>query len=53
MPNNKKHQKTPLITYYTQNRERLLAKYRSRKECKNCGKNYAYSYFNKHLCVVN
>ena len=51
MPKNKKQQKTPLITYYTINRERILAKYRSRKHCPECGKNYAFSYFNKHLCI--
>ena len=51
MPKNKKQQKTPLITYYTINRERILAKYRSRKDCPKCSKNYAFSYFNKHLCI--
>ena len=51
MPNNKKNQKTPLITYYTKNRDAILAKYRSRKDCAICGKNYAFSYFNNHLCL--
>ena len=50
MPN-KKQQKTPLITYYTKNRDAILAKYRTKKECKNCKKQYSYSYFNKHLCI--
>lgn len=48
----KKNQKTPLITYYTKNKDAILAKYRSRKDCAICGKNYAFSYFNKHLCLV-
>ena len=46
-----KNQKTPLITYYTKNRERLLEKYRTKKECKKCKNTYSYSYFNKHLCI--
>ena len=53
MNNNKAQQKTPLITYYTKNRDKILEKQRSRKKCDVCKKEYAYSYFNKHLCVVN
>ena len=51
MPNIKNNQKTPLITYYTKTRDAILAKYRSRKDCAICGKNYAFSYFNNHLCL--
>lgn len=48
----KKNQKTPLVTYYTKNRDAILAKNRTKKECKNCKKQYSYSYFNNHLCLV-
>ena len=47
----KKLQKTPLITYYTINRDAILEKYRTKKECKNCKKQYSNSYFKKHVCI--
>lgn len=46
-----KNEKTPLVTYYTKNRERLLEKYRTKHECIKCKKKYSFSYFNKHVCI--